>query len=184
MDEPEGGIDMIEDPSFPDDLFQFYFGVPRSQYLTVKGWAQVLSSCVPLANLGPDAHGVYWIEGTPGSECRLNSNYSIGSPEKPVLIITAAETTYFGGGAKIFGTVFATNVELEDAALSMSGTGALYGALLVEGDFSSSNSAASTFDIVWNENIAKSARGQGEVGRVLGGWSDFHNDWTFEGEGS
>lgn len=178
-----GGNDMIEDPAFPDDLFQFYFGVPRSDYLTVKGWSQVLSSCDPLTKLGADAYGIYWIEGGEGTKCLINSNDVIGSPDHPVLIITAAESTVFGGGAKIFGTVFATDVEGE-AALSLNGTGALYGALLVESDFSSKNSAASTFDIVWNQNITRKARGGGELGRVLGGWSDFHKFWTFEGEDS
>jgi len=181
---PTGGIDMIEDPNFPEDLFQFYFGIPRAEYLTVKGYSQVLSSCVPLQALGEDANGIYWIEGTAGSSCMINANDIIGSPDNPVLIITAAETTSFGGGATIFGTVFATNVELENAELSLDGTGAIYGALLVEGNFTSRNAAASTFDIVWNQNVSMKAGSGGGLGRVLGGWSDFHSDWTFEQEGS
>ena len=181
--EPTGGIDMINDPNFPDDLFQFYFGIPREEYLTVKGYSEVLSSCDPLVELGTDAHGIYWIEGGDGSRCTFNANDIIGTPENPVLIITSAELTTFGGGATIFGTVFATDVDSNGvgAELSLNGTGALYGALLVESDFTSSNAAASTFDIVWNENVARKARGEGGLGRVLGGWSDFHRDWTFEG---
>ena len=118
-----------------------------------------------------------------GDDCTFGAKDIIGSPETPVLLITAAKTTKFGGGATIFGSVFATDVEWpDDAELVLNGTGAIYGALIVESGFSSSNSSGATFDIVWNENISKKAGFSGGLGNVLGGWSDFHQDWTFEQE--
>jgi hypothetical protein len=185
----EGGDDLIVDPQFPDDLFQFYFGVPGSQYQTIKGTAQILSSCAPLVDLGQDAFGIYWIEGGSGSQCKFDAGDTIGSPENPVLLITAAETTSFGGGAKIFGTVFSTIVEhtyagMPEPNLVLNGTGAIYGALLVETNFESRNQPNATFDVVWNEAINRKAASDGGLGRVLGGWSDFHEQWTFEKDGS
>ncbi|MBT8059723.1 MAG: hypothetical protein KJO33_09015, partial [Gammaproteobacteria bacterium] len=52
------GIDLVSDPDFPCDLFQFYFGVPRSAYETVKGYAKVINDC---SGLGPNSFGIYWV---------------------------------------------------------------------------------------------------------------------------
>jgi hypothetical protein len=173
------GIDLIADIDFPCDLFQFYFGVSRANYETVKGYSKIITSCAPLVALGKNANGIYWVS---GEDCTFGASDIIGSPETPVLLITAATTTKFGGGATIFGSVFATDVEKENAEIVLNGTGAIYGALIVESGFSSSNSSGATFDIVWNENISKKAGTSGGLGNVLGGWSDFHQDWTFEQE--
>ena len=169
------GIDMIADDNFPCDLFQFYFGVPSTSYESVKGYSKIISSCAPLVALGPNANGIYWVS---GPDCTINGNYTIGSPDTPVLIITAASLTKFGGGATIFGSVFGTDVEDSDAELRLDGTGAIFGALIVDSGFSSSNSSGATFDVVWNDNITRKAGTSGGLGSVPGGWSDFHDDWT------
>jgi len=31
--------------------------------------------------------------------------------------------------------------------------------------------------VVWNDTTARKAPGQGGLGSVLGGWTDFHRDW-------
>lgn len=176
------GIDMIEDLGFPCDLFQFYFGIPRAHYEVVKGYSKIITNCNYLADLGEDASGIYWVT---GPTCAFNANDVVGSPDAPVLIITAASATNLGGGVQIFGSVFSTDVEDPDAVLTIKGNGQIYGALMVDSDFSASNATGSTFDVVWNENILKKAGTQGGLGAVIGGWSDFHRDWTFaQQEGS
>jgi hypothetical protein len=162
------GIDLIADPDFPCDLFQFYFGVPRSEYETVKGYSQVIDSC---ASLGPDSSGIYWVT---GSECHINSNTQVGSPGDPVMLISAATETRLNGGANIFGTLFITDTEDADAELVAIGTNTVYGSVIVDGTLGSYNG---TFQVVWNENIAFKAGGDGAVGSVLGGWADFHPNW-------
>ena len=162
------GIDLISDPDFPCDLFQFYFGIPRAEYEVVKGYSKVISDC---NSLGPDSFGIYWIT---GAECLIDDDTSVGSPEAPVLLISAASLTKLVGTAKIFGTLFVTDVEDSSAEIEVNGTNAVYGSVIVDATVGLYNG---TFQVVWNENIARKAGAGGGLGSVLGGWSDFHRDW-------
>lgn len=162
------GIDLVADPNFPCDLFQFYFGVPRINYEVVKGYSKIISSC---ESLGPNSFGIYWVT---GSECRVNANTVIGSPDAPVMLISAATLTRFNGGAQLYGTLFVTDVEDSNAELQSNGTNTVYGSTIVDGTL---GQYTGTFQVVWNENTAKKAGTGGGLGAVVGGWSDFHSDW-------
>jgi hypothetical protein len=162
------GIDLVQDPAFPCDLFQFYFGVPRASYEIVKGYSQIISNC---NSLGPTSSGIYWVS---GSECRVNANTQVGSPKAPVMLISAATLTRFNGGAKLYGTLFITDVEDSNAELQSNGTNTIYGSTIVDGTL---GSYQGTFQVVWNENTARPAGADGGLGSVPGGWSDFHSDW-------
>jgi len=162
------GIDLVQDPLFPCDLFQFYFGVPRANYELVKGYAEIINDC---SSLGPNSFGMYWATGT---ECRINSNTQVGSPDAPVILISAATTTRMNGGAKFYGTLFVTDVEKPAAALYSNGTNTVYGSVVVDATL---GSYQGTFQVVWNESTASNAPKDAGLGAVLGGWSDFHRDW-------
>lgn len=162
------GIDLVSDPNFPCDLFQFYFGVPRTNYEVVKGYSRIISSC---DSLGPNSFGIYWVT---GSSCLVRSNTQIGSPGAPVMLISAATLTKFNGGAELFGTLFVTDVEDSNAEFQSNGNNTVYGSAIVDGLIGQYNG---TFQIVWNEYTAKTAGSSGGLGAVIGGWSDFHNDW-------
>ena len=162
------GIDLIADNDFPCDLFQFYFGIPRAEYETVKGYSQIINSC---EGLGPNSFGIYWVT---GAECLINANTQVGSPGAPVMLITAATVTRLNGGANIFGTMFVTDVEGNAATLEANGTNTVYGSVIVDATL---ESYQGTFQVVWNETIANRAGNGGGLGSVLGGWSDFHRDW-------
>ncbi len=81
------------------------------------------------------------------------------------------------GGAKIYGTLFVTDVEDSAAELNANGTNTVYGSVIVD---STVGLYTGTFQVVWNENTSRLAGGTGGLGTVVGGWSDFHRDWTFE----
>jgi hypothetical protein len=162
------GIDLVADPDFPCDLFQFYFAVPRTSYEIVKGYSQIINNC---DSLGPNSFGIYWVSGT---ECKINSNTQVGSPHAPVLLISAATTTQFNGGAKLYGTLFITDTEDSNAALYSLGTNAIYGSVIVDATM---GSYLGTFQVVWNDNTTRKAGADGGIGSVIGGWSDFHRDW-------
>ena len=162
------GIDLVEDPEFPCDLFQFYFAVPRDNYQIVKGYSQIISNC---DSLGPNSNGIYWVS---GSTCRINSSTQVGSPDTPVMLISAAGLTRLNGGAKIYGTLFITDVEDSGAELQSVGTNTVYGSVIVDGIL---GSYQGTFQVVWNDNTSRKAGDGGGLGTVLGGWSDFHRDW-------
>ena len=162
------GIDLVQDPEFPCDLFQFYFGVPRTSYQTVKGYSQIINDC---DSLGPNSFGIYWVSGT---ECRINANTQVGSPDGPVMLISAAGLTKLNGGAEIYGTLFITDVEDSGAKLQSNGTNTIYGSAIIDGLL---DSYQGTFQVVWNENTSRKAGADGGLGAVIGGWSDFHSDW-------
>jgi hypothetical protein len=163
------GIDLVQDPDFPCDLFQFYFAVPRTSYEIVKGYSQIITNC---DSLGPNSFGIYWVS---GPECRINSNTQVGSPGAPVMLISAAPLTKMNGGAKIYGTLFITDVENSGAKLQSNGTNTIYGSAIVDGIL---DSYQGTFQVVWNENTSRKAGADGGIGAVIGGWSDFHRDWV------
>ena len=165
------GIDLVTDADFPCDLFQFYFAVPRENYQVVKGYSQIINDC---DSLGPNSNGIYWVS---GPECRINSNTQVGSPNGPVMLISAAGLTRLNGGAKIYGTLFITDVEDPDAELQSNGTNTIYGSAIVDGTL---GSYQGTFQVVWNENTSRKAGANGGLGAVLGGWSDMHREWTFK----
>ena len=162
------GIDLVQDPAFPCDLFQFYFAVPRDSYEIVKGYSQIISNC---DSLGPNSSGIYWVS---GSQCFINANTQVGSVDDPVMLISAATLTRLSGGAKIYGTLFITDVEDGNAELQSLGTTTVYGSVIVDGIL---GSYQGTFQVVWNANTSKKAGESGGLGDVLGGWSDFHRDW-------
>jgi parallel beta-helix repeat protein len=162
------GIDLVLDPDFPCDLFQFYFGIPRDSYEIVKGYSKIISDC---DSLDENSFGIYWVS---GSECKINSNTIIGSVDNPVLLISAATTTTFNGGANFYGVLFATDVEDPAAELNSIGTNTVYGSVINDAVLGSYNG---TFQVVWAEDVSEKAGNGGGLGSVLGGWSDFHEDW-------
>jgi len=162
------GIDLVQDPLFPCDLFQFYFGHSRDNYEVVKGYSKIISNC---DSLGPASFGIYWVT---GPSCLVNSNTQIGSPDAPIMLISAATLTRFNGGAELYGTLFVTDVEDINAELQSNGTNTVYGSVVVDGNLGQYNG---TFQVVWNELTAKKAGIDGGLGAVVGGWSDFHSAW-------
>jgi len=162
------GIDLVVDDDFPCDLFQFYFGIERSSYEIVKGYSRIISDC---DSLDENSSGIYWVS---GSTCRVNSNTTIGSPDNPILLISAATTTTLNGGAKIYGVMFVTDVEDEFAELNSLGTNTVYGSVINDATL---GSYQGTFQVVWAEDVSEKAGNGGGLGSVLGGWSDFHENW-------
>jgi hypothetical protein len=165
------GIDLVQDENFPCDLFQFYFGTPRTNYESIKSYAKVLSDC---STLGPGSAGIYWIS---GSTCTIGSNSVIGSAHAPVLLIMATATTRLQGGTTIFGAVYVTDVENSAAVFEVQGNNIVYGQVVVDAAYG--NNYNGTFQVVYNENLIQRVSGTGGIGNVIGGWADFHEaDWS------
>ncbi len=164
-----GGIDIVVDDSFPCDLFEYYFGVPRSLYEVIKSSATIISNC---SELGPDSTGLYWVS---GSSCHIAANAVVGSPQHPIVLISAASATRMEGGVQIFGVLYIFDGEDINAEFSSIGTDQVYGAVIVDASFGNYNG---TFQIVYSEAILARASGVNGLGSVSGGWRDFGlPDW-------
>lgn len=172
------GIDLIEDPEFPCDLFQFYFGVPKEDYEVVKGYSKIIDAETGCPELNADSSGIYWVTSSnPEGMCWINSNTQIGSKDAPILLISAAPITRLNGGAKIFGTLYVTDAEYSGAKFWPNGTNTVYGSVIVDALLDDYNG---TFQVVWDEYITRKAGSGGGLGAVLGGWSDNPGDWVFQ----
>lgn len=158
------GIDLLEDPQFPCDLFEYFFGIPRSQYQLVKSAAKVISDCT---TLDETSQGIYWVT---GAECDLQGSSIIGSPTAPVMLISAAGNTTFSGLGRIFGVVFVTDVEVPGATWDASGTNIVYGAMIIDAEL---DGFVGTFKIVYNPDVALLAAASDGIGTLSGGWRDF-----------
>jgi len=158
------GIDMLEDPNFPCDLFEFFFGVPASEYQVVKSAAKVIADC---DSLDSESHGIYWVS---GPECRLDGTNVIGSPQLPVMLISAASNTTFTGTNNIFGVIFITDVEDADATWDASGTNIVYGSVIIDAEL---DSFVGTFKAIYNADVSMLAAGSNGIGTLSGGWRDF-----------
>jgi hypothetical protein len=58
--------------------------------------------------------------------------------------------------------------------LQSNGTNQVYGSVIVDGIL---GSYQGTFQVVWNDYTSRRAGNNGQLGAVVGGWSDFHRDW-------
>jgi len=158
------GIDIVADPNFPCDVFEFYFNVPKSQYLVVKNSATVLSDC---SSLDANSTGVFWIS---GDACHINTNTIIGSPESPIVLISAATLTKLNGGAVIYGVLYVFDGEDAGATLDSNGSNTIYGAVIVDATMGNYNG---TFQVVYASAVLTNAAGISGLGTVSGGWRDF-----------
>ena len=161
------GIDIVQDPGFPDDLFETYFGVDREQYTVIKGSAKKFPDCT---GLGPGSSGLIWIT---GSTCTINA-VTVGSALAPVILISEASTS-INGGADIFGVVYIFDgpnspETTNGAELTSTGGATVYGSVIVDGPI---DKLQGTFQVVYNSGVLATATGYAGVGAMNGGWRDF-----------
>jgi Tfp pilus assembly protein PilX len=161
------GIDVVIDPQFPCDIFKYTFGVPKTEWQTVKAMvapSKQLNSC---DSLGVNSFGFYWVSG----DCDIKSNSTIGSVNAPVFLVVSGEVTMHGD---MFGVLFVTDVEDAGAEFTGNGHGTIYGAAVMDAEMEHFNG---TFQIVYLDNVINQAIDTGAFGAVQGGWTDFHANW-------
>lgn len=162
------GIDIVDaDDDFPDDLFLFTFGVPRTDYTILKELAEPIEDC---DTLDESSSGLYWSEGT----CHISANSTVGTPHNPVLLISEGDVT-MNGGAVMFGVVYL--FDPPDVAanpdLSLNGGAYIYGAIV--GDSAGEGSGTGGNVIVYDEAVLNRVKLSPELQRVSplpGTWSD------------
>ena len=116
--------------------------------------------------------GTIWVDGSVDT-CKLTS-VVVGSPEHPVFLISAAELTSLAGNAIVYGVLFVTDVEGNTGEYEATGVNTLYGAAIIDGVMGNFNG---TYQIVYNDNLVERATQTGSLGKIYGGWTDFHEDW-------
>ena len=158
------GIDIVLDDAFPCDLFHTFFQVLDENYAAgVKSTiTQQPSDC---SGLDETSSGVFWIS---GDSCSLNGS-TLGSPENPIVIISAVETS-ITGNVEIFGLLYVFDGEPGGAEFSGAGTASIYGALIVDAGM---DRFTGTVNVVYAPGVLLKASDFGGMGPINGGWRDF-----------
>ena len=94
----------------------------------------------------------------------------VGSPNAPVILVSAANLTTFNAGASIFGVVYIFDGEDSSAQLKSTGSATVYGAVIVDATI---ERLTGNFQVVYNSAVIASAAGVAGLGAVNGGWRDF-----------
>jgi hypothetical protein len=170
----EGGYDTLIDPDFPCELFDYVF--ESTDVDDVKSRFTVYTDCASDVLYDPErAKGPIWI--STEEKCTYNGqggNDTIGSQDSPVFLVYSGPEIQFGGSVSLYGVLMTTDIEGHAGSFDGAGTGAIYGAVLVDGNLPTMNA---TFDIVWNDDLVLLATKRGSLGNLYGGWTDFHEDW-------
>lgn len=150
--------------NFPEDMFEYIFGVKTADYAEIKKEATVIANC---DGLNTSSSGLYWVTG----DCKPAGD--IGSFANPVTVIVEGDSkinsnNYFFGMMFAFSTNPAATLNLD-----LNGTPTFYGAIMTNAKISLSNgNYKMRFDInvLKNMSLNPSARG---LAKIPGSWADY-----------
>jgi hypothetical protein len=164
-------LDVLLDEDFPCDLFQQFFGFPRSEYETIKQGAKIINDCGNSV-LNEDSRGFYWFE---GDTCGIDGDKSskqVGSIDHPILLVSAATNrTTLGANTHFYGILFLTDVESDTDTYFKPGGGAtVYGAVITE-VLPDESGVGGTFRVVYNDETLGQVNAMGTISGSY--WRDF-----------
>jgi hypothetical protein len=166
------------DPNFPDDLFQFLFGVVHADWQTVYAMAnstnQAVADCSSLDETSGQKFRLWWITG----DCNLDANQVIGSETDPViLVVDDHELGMSGGGNKIYGIAYLFDNPSDAATPSadFNGSPAIYGSFISDVGGSALNGS---YSVVYSPSIISNLSSDDDSANftmafVPGSWRDF-----------
>src|SRR5690606_27509982 len=154
-------------PNFPDDLFEYLFGVPEAQWESLRDSAtMIVPNC---SSLGTHSTGLIWVTGdcAPGGD--------IGSEENPVALVVQDSSVRINGNVTVNGLVFSflTPGSVATPELKLNGGANIQGAVMSNYNPSLSNG---TLMVRYNEEVLTNIVTNDEFRRIFrvgGSWRDF-----------
>jgi len=157
--------------NFPADVFQYVFGVPSSEFQTIKDKATLLSGC---DSLNASSKGLYWVTGT----CFIQT--TVGTVDDPVILVVENTTFKMNANAAFFGLVFnfahdGSGGPGGGVTVDMVGGPTLYGAMISNQDIDfGSGSYTARYETTVLDNVAGGGlNSNSDVAEVSGSWQDF-----------
>jgi hypothetical protein len=177
-DEQIVGIDIVVDDNFPCDLFKGTFGIEKTVAEFDELKASIGTEIDDCGILDATSAGVYWFT---GDRCVITGGATVGSPDFPVFLVSAATIeTRLAGGVNFFGLIFVTDLFSATTEFVAVGTNTVYGAIVA--DINTEINYGGDFELVYIDSIIDMASQSGGIGKVTGGWTDFHRFWRGRSE--
>jgi Tfp pilus assembly protein PilX len=169
------------DDDFPEDLFDFMFGIDRSDWQTKQtaiasatSGLQVVNDCTSLVAAGTSAGDTYpfwWING----DCDINGGGTIGSEDKPVVIIISDGLLKVTGGVQMYGVMylFDNPSTVGTPSSQLNGTTEIIGTFVSEAP---AGALSGSYSVVYNPDVIDSFVDNGSnyaFAWVPGSWRDF-----------
>jgi len=157
-----------EDPAYPDDVFEFYFGVARTEYRQVRDAADtVLDDC---STVDTSLRGLVWVDG----HCDL-AGKEVGTAITPVALV-ASKGVKLNGGTIMYGVLIITDPavppeEQTENSISVTLTGGpiVYGAVINDPGAATFNGS---FTVVYARDILARIHPLIILGNLSGSWTD------------
>ena len=157
-----------EDPAYPDDIFEYYFGVARTEYQQVRDAADtVLADC---STVDTSLRGLVWVDGY----CDL-AGKEVGSAIAPVALV-ATNGIKLNSNSIFYGVLVITDpttppAEQADDAIPVTLTGGpvVYGAVVNDPGAAIFNGS---FTVVYIQDILTKIHPLIILGNLSGSWSD------------
>ncbi|MBT8075390.1 MAG: hypothetical protein KJN61_02885 [Gammaproteobacteria bacterium] len=157
-----------EDPRFPDDIFEYYFGVARTEYQLVRDQAdEVLADC---STVDTTLHGLVWVDGY----CDL-AGKEVGSGTGPVALV-ASKGVKLNSNSILYGVLVITDPTIppeeqnvDSIPVSLNGGPIVYGAVISDPGAAVFNGG---FTVVFIKDILSKIHPLIVLGNLSGSWSD------------
>jgi hypothetical protein len=157
-----------EDPAYPDDVFEYYFGVARTEYRQVRDAADsVLEDC---STVDTSLRGLVWVDGY----CDL-AGKEIGTATTPVALVTS-KGVKLNGNTIMYGVLIITDPDIpaEDQAegsipVQLTGGPIVYGAVINDPGGLTFNGG---FTVVYVRHILTKIHPLILLGNLSGSWTD------------
>lgn len=150
--------------NFPNDMFEYIFGVKTADYAEVKKEATVISDC---SGLNTSSSGLYWVTG----DCKPAGD--VGSFANPVTVIVEGDSK-INSNNYFFGMLFAFSTDpTATLNLDLNGTPTFYGAIMTNAKISLSNgNYKMRFDVNVLKNMSLNPAARG-LAKIPGSWADY-----------
>lgn len=160
-----------QDSTYPDDIFEYYFGVARSEHQQVRNAAdQVLADC---STVDTTLQGLVWVDGY----CDL-AGKEIGSFFRPVALV-AAKGVKLNSNSIFYGVLIVTDPtvppdeqDIDAIPVSLTGGPVVYGAVVI--DPGASVLFNGDFTVVYIKDIVNRISPLIVLGSLSGSWTDQH----------
>lgn len=169
------GPDIVDnDPNFPSDVFQYIFGVPTTDYGTVKAQATVVTDCANLVG----KKGIVWVTGT----CTIPSGTTVGTIASPIILVVESADFTMNANSTFYGMLVAFGLppgpNYNAGTITANGGATFYGSMISNDALSMGININGTFNMIYKKDVMDIINDPlnnqfKSMARIPGSWADY-----------